>query len=96
MNNSVTIDYPIGSNSQIMVSYAIEVAEGIQTINCSIQNKTSPFWLQLRKFSVSSVEKLGNYTALFNEINNSKNLDTSLFIDLVYSSIMKAEHFRHS
>jgi len=96
MNNSVTVDYPLGSDNQIMVVYAIEQVEDLQTIKCSVEGKGVPLWLQLRKFNVSSVKKLGSYTALFSEINNSRNLDTSLFIDLVYSSIMKAEHFKYS
>lgn len=36
------------------------------------------------------------YTTPYNEINNSRNMDTSLFIDLVYSSIRKLEKLRFS
>jgi len=92
MNNSVTVHYPLASSDQIEVRYTIEQANDLQTINCSVEGGRFPVWLQLRKFSISSVKKLGSYTTLFNEVNNSRNMDTSLFIDLVYSSIMKLEN----
>ncbi len=96
MNNSVSVAYPSGGTDNLNVSYSIERTDDVQTINCCVEAKNYPIWLQLRKFSISAVEKSGNYTTLFSEVNNSKNLDTSLFIDMVYSSIMKLEHFKYS
>jgi len=93
MNNSVIIDYPSGSSTPITVLYTIAQTAELQTISCSVDSK-SPLWLQLRNFTLSSVHELGFYVPLFNEVNSSKNMDTSLFIDLVYTSIMKTERFK--
>ena len=92
MNNSVTIQYPSPKSEPIEVHYTVEQSQDLQTINCSIDRRGLPVWLQLRKFSISSIRKQGIYTALFSEINNSRNMDTSLFIDLVYRSIMQREN----
>lgn len=94
MNSSVMIHYPSASDDQIEVRYTIEQLNDLQTINCSVEGERFPVWLQLRKFSISSTKKYGNYVTLFNEVNNSRNMDTSLFIDMVYSSIMKLENFK--
>ncbi len=97
MNSSVMVHYPSASDDQIEVRYSIEQSNNLQTISCSVEvGGHFPVWLQLRKFSISSIKKYGNYTTLFNEINNSRNMDTSLFIDLVYSSIMKLENCKCS
>lgn len=96
MNNSVTITYPADCADNLNVSYIIERTEDVQTINCCVEARNFPIWLQLRKFSISSVEISGAYTTLYSEVNNSKNLDTTLFIDMVYSSIMKQERFKFS
>lgn len=93
MNDSITIAYPPLDSAQIKVFYAIEQSDDIQTINCSIEGKSFPVWLQLRKFSMSSLMKVGGYVPLYNAVNDSKNMDTSLFIDLVYASIMKLKRF---
>lgn len=93
MNNYITIAYPQNEACEIQVLYTIEQTGDIQTISCSIEGRGSPYWLQLRKFSMSSQKRQGGYEALFNEVNNSKNMDTALFIDLVYANIMKREHF---
>jgi hypothetical protein len=96
MKNSVIVAYPSGSANQIEVQYTIEQPENIQTVSCIVEGDRFPLWLQLRKFSISSVKGSGGYTTLYNEVNSSKNMDTSLFIDLVYSSIMKLEHCKYS
>lgn len=96
MSHSVMIHYPSQSSDQIEVRYSIEQSEDLQTINCSVEGERFPVWLQLRKFSISSIRKYGSHTLLFNEMNNSRNMDTSLFIDLVCSSIMKLERLKYS
>jgi hypothetical protein len=53
-----------------------------------------PNWLQLRKFDIASMHEKHGYVPLFNEINNEKNLDTILFIDTVYSDIMRTEKLK--
>ncbi|MBX2904445.1 MAG: hypothetical protein KF744_00300 [Taibaiella sp.] len=94
MSNSISITYPTGCETSLKINYAIEMSESLQTISCSVDCERYPLWLQLRSFDVFSVKDHGTYTVLFNEVNNSKNLDTSLFIDLVYASIMKAERLK--
>lgn len=93
MNNSITIQYPSSNSEPIEVHYTVEQSKELQTINCRIARSGLPAWLQLRKFSISSIRKQGIYTVLFSEINNSRNMDTSLFIDFVYRSIMKLENY---
>lgn len=95
MTNSVVVTYPLGSTRLIRVLYSIDDSNSIQTVNCAVEGGDSLSWLQLRKFSVSAIRQKQGYVLLFNEVNNSKNLDTSLFIDMVYSSIMGREHHEY-
>ena len=94
MSNSISIVYPSGSESLLKIDYAIDMSDSLQTISCNVDCERYPLWLQLRSFNLLSVKDRGAYTLLFNEVNNSKNLDTSLFIDLVYTSIMKTERMK--
>lgn len=94
MSNSISILYPSGSELPLKIDYAIELADSLQTISCNVDCDRYPLWLQLRSFSLLSVKERGAYTLLFNEVNESKNLDTSLFIDLVCTSIMKNERMK--
>lgn len=96
MNNSIVVAYPLNSANQVTVDYSVEQAENVHIINCSVHGAQCPLWLQLRKFSITSIEKQGSFTTLFSEVNNSKNLDTTLFIDMVYAGIMQAERRKHS
>jgi len=91
MSHSITIPGPDSSPTPITLSYSIELAENIQTINCSVTEKYSPAWLQLRKFNLLSRKEKNTYVPLFNEINSSRNMATSLFIDSAYVNIMHAE-----
>ena len=94
MANSIIISYPGETPVPIRLSYSIEMAENVQTINCCVDEKHFPIWLQLRKFALLSLKDKNNYTPLFNEVNNSKNMATSLFIDLAYTDIKHAEKFK--
>ena len=94
MNRSISIDCLGNIPGQLRLIYSIDIIENVQTISCCVDEKNFPAWLQLRKFEMLSLkEKLG-YTLLFNELNNSKNMATSLFIDQVYSTIMLAEKMK--
>jgi len=94
MINSLLVAYPPESDYEIEVQYSIDYAGNMQTINCSVEGKGRPQWLQLRKFSMSSLSDHGTLVPLYNELNNSRNMDTMLFIDTVYSDIMKLERRR--
>lgn len=94
MSNSISIVYPSGCDTSLKIDYAIDMSNSLQTISCNVDCDRYPLWLQLKSFCLLSIKDKGAYTLLFNEVNNSKNLDTSLFIDLVYTSIMKSEHLK--
>ncbi len=93
MSHSIVISYPGDAPVDIKVSYKIEVAENVQTIACCVEEKHFPLWLQLKKFDLLSIKDKNRYTPLFNEVNNSRNMATSLFIDMAYTDIMQAERF---
>lgn len=94
MGRSVTVfcsgDIPL----QIRITYSIETVENLQTIACSVADTKFPAWLQLRKFEMLSIREKNGYVPLFNEVNNSKNMATSLFIDQAYADIMTAEKLK--
>ncbi len=94
MSRSITVSYPGDLQVQIQLTYSIETVENLQTINCSVDGKYFPIWLQLRKFEMQSLKDRNGYIPLFNEVNNSKNMATSLFIDQAYSDIMLSEKLK--
>ena len=91
MSKSITVSSPGDVSIPILLSYSIETSENLQTIFCCISGAQFPTWLQIKKFELLSIKEKNGYTPLFNEINNSKNMATSLFIDKVYGDIMTAE-----
>ena len=80
--------------SEIQLTYTVQLVETTHTIVCCVVSEHIPNWLQLRKFEITSIHEKQGYVPLFNEINNEKNLATILFIDQVYTYIMKAEKLR--
>ena len=94
MSHTISITYPQAESAPIAVDYSIDLNENIHTINCALSDSHVPVWLQLRKFSFSSLKKQGGYQQMFTEVNYSKNMDTSLFMDLVYNSIMQAQRLK--
>jgi hypothetical protein len=69
----------------------MEALANILTITCSVDIKSAPQWLQMRKFDITSRQDGKVYIPLFNALNNEKNTDTVLFIDQVYTDIMRME-----
>jgi hypothetical protein len=94
MSKFITVSAPTDTTLPIQLAYSIAVVANIQTISCSISEPHHPQWLQMRKFDLLSMKEKNGYVPLFNELNSSKNMATSLFIDQVYSDIMLAEKFR--
>lgn len=94
MNKSVKVAYPFGGETDVNVLYMVELSEDMHIVNCSVEGRSLPHWLQLRKFSFFSQLAKGVYTSLFNEVNNSRNIDTSLFIDEVYKRITIEENMK--
>ena len=96
MGKTISIPYELSSGEASFVidlSYNIDKTDDSQTISCVIDtlHKNIPTWLQLRKFEIKSLYSKGKYVPLFNENNNVRNLDVTLFIDKVYSDIMIRE-----
>jgi hypothetical protein len=94
MNRSITVSCIDNVPAQIQLTYTIQTVENVQTILCSVEEKHFPAWLQLRKFEMLSVKEKHGYVQLFNEVNNSRNMATSLFIDQAYTDIMTAEKLK--
>ncbi len=91
MHKIIKLSYPDDKSQQFTISYSIVTSPDMQEISCSIDSPGIPVWLQLRKFSFESRMQNGNMVLMFNETNNSRNLDTTLFIDTVYSRIIETE-----
>lgn len=89
MEQSILVTYPLNNSPELEVFYKFERADDIDMIVCRIPIKGVPSWLQLRNFTLLSQVSDSGYCPLFNEINNSRNVDTALFIDQVYADIMK-------
>jgi hypothetical protein len=94
MQHSILISYPEETVLPLKIDYSIVLTDEMHTITCTVDGNRFPIWLQLRKFNMLSLKKKGFYIPLYNEANNSKNMDTTLFIDLVYSRIMDVEKLK--
>jgi hypothetical protein len=93
MTSSITIAAGGDHATSLRVAYDITLAGDVQMINCSIEEAAYPAWLQVRKFVLQSYKEGNSYVPIFIEINSSRNLDTTLFIDKAYTDIMHAENF---
>lgn len=91
MNKSLTVSCSDEHVSTIEVSYKVEATKDQHTISCSVNQADTPAWLQMRKFEMTSKKMQNGFVPLFVEENNSRNMATTLFIDEVYSAVMKAE-----
>ncbi len=97
MEKEITVLYNTGSREDaVQVCYTIGMANGVQTISCSIRqiNFHSLHWLQLRKFELRSILSAEGYMPLFSDNSNIKNRDAVLFIDKAYRDIMVKEKFK--
>ena len=91
MKKSITIHNTMNMAEDLHVSYDIAYAGNEQMISCNVSEDRCPHWLQLRKFVLLSRNDKKGFVPLFIEVNNSKNMATTLFIDKVYTEIMHAE-----
>jgi hypothetical protein len=66
----------------------------VQTIFCEVPGPPFPGWLRMRKFELTSLHQGKGVERLFTDNNMAHNMDTDLFMDEVYNSIMAAEKFR--
>jgi len=92
MDKKITLSYDSGKAIvEVPLTYTVELLGNVHTITCHVGGPPFPLWLRTRKFELMSSLENKKYTPLFNEINHGRNLDTTLFIDLAYNNIMKAE-----
>lgn len=96
MTSQITVVSPQYSADELNISYEISLNNDIQEISCTIMGPLFPIWLRVRKFILMSQKKNSLYVPLFSEVNNKMDLDTTLFIDMVYARIMDKEKFKVS
>jgi hypothetical protein len=97
MQKKITVLYSVNDlEYSVVISYTIEMSEQLQTISCIVNPGTFNFppWLQLRKFELRSYFSAGQYTPLFSDNSNIKNMNAVLFIDKTYNDIMAQEKFK--
>jgi len=99
MENTITVPYLTSNKAasiNVLLKYNIERVDNIQTVTCTISKSEEviPLWLHPHKFEIKSVYNNGKYETLFNFENNTKNLDSALFIDESYLAIMTKERLK--
>ena len=94
MKRSISIAYTLPGQitCEIPLNYEITKDGDLQRLACTVDAfAVIPSWLQFRKFQVNAQFTDGAYDALYNEDNNSRNVDSMLFIDKAYIDIMQKE-----
>lgn len=94
--NDIDISYQANDiETTVNLSYMITMEGNVQTITCTVNTSrlNVPVWLQLRKFELKSILEDGSYAPLFIDNDNIKNVNSTLFIDKAYNSIMAQEKF---
>ncbi|NGM61506.1 hypothetical protein G5B30_06180 [Sphingobacterium sp. SGG-5] len=95
MEKFVIVNYPASRATSLKVNYSIQLSGKLQTIECHVDDKQPlPKWLQLHRFNFVSLKSQNTYSLLFEESKYNKNLDTLLFMDEVYASIMEQRNFQ--
>lgn len=93
MNKHIIVKYPFDQG--LKVNYNMAQEGKYHTIQCMIdQEQAKPSWLQLHKFDFVSIKNDGCYSLLFEGSKFDKNLDTVLFMDQVYASIMTQANYK--
>lgn len=89
MNNNILIHYPKTNSTPIDINYKITKQGSLKTITCSVADKNSiPSWLELQKFELTAMKFDNDYDMVFEHRKFDRNLDTVLFLDLVFEKIM--------
>jgi hypothetical protein len=91
MKQNILVSYPKKTSTPINVHYSITKQGNMKTITCAVPSvETIPIWLELRKFELLAMKYDGNYELLFEHRKYEKNMDTVLFMDKVFKSIIAA------
>jgi|SRR5690606_16178937 len=94
MNKYIILKYPHAQADGLKVNYRMEHHGDLHTIECVVdQDQGKPDWLQSYKFNFVSWKRNSTYSLLFEESKYSKNLETVLFMDEVYASIMEQANY---
>ncbi|AIM38174.1 hypothetical protein KO02_16925 [Sphingobacterium sp. ML3W] len=89
MKQSILVNYPKKTSTPVNVQFSITKHGKFKTITCSVPTADSaPVWLELRKFELVGMKYDGNYELLFEHRKYEKNMDTVLFMDKVFESII--------
>lgn len=91
MKQNILVSYPKKTSTPVNVHYSITQQGNFKTISCAVPTiEVTPIWLELRKFELVAMKYNGNYELLFEHRKYEKNMDTVLFMDKVFESIIAA------
>lgn len=83
------VNFPKETSTPVHVQYSITNQGKFKTITCAVPiADVAPIWLELRKFELNAMKHDGNYELLFEHKKYEKNMDTILFMDKVFESII--------
>ena len=96
MQKQISIPFTPTLENQLFnvpIAYSIEKTGEYLNIQCQIGNEIpqQSDWLQLRNFQIRSTKTPEGYVQLFDDYEDARNLDTTLFIEIAYMAIMKKE-----
>lgn len=95
MKKHIIVKYPHAQAHGVKINYSMEHQGDLHTIQCVIdQEQAKPGWLQSYKFDFVSLKRKSRYSLLFEESKYNKNLETILFMDEVYASIMAEANYK--
>ncbi|MEN5433438.1 hypothetical protein ABE545_07335 [Sphingobacterium faecium] len=89
MKQNIMVSYPKKTSTPVHVHYSITQQGNFKTITCAVPSiEEIPTWLELRKFELVAMKYNGNFELLFEHRKYEKNMDTVLFMDKVFESII--------
>lgn len=90
MSRYITLRYPNGKTDALKINYNMEQHGDLHTLHCTVElQEVKPEWLQSCNFHFVSLKRKSHYSLLFEGSKYNKNLETLLFMDEVYATIMQ-------
>lgn len=94
LDKHIILQFPDAQAKELTVNYSEEELHDYYIIKCQVKcEPPKPSWLQLSKFIFTSIKTDGLYSLLFEERKYNKNLQTLLFMDEVYTTIMRKSNY---
>lgn len=94
MSKHITLRYPNVQADALKINYSMEQQGDLHTLYCTVElREVKPEWLQSCNFRFVSLKKKSHYSLLFEESKYNKNLETLLFMDEVYATIMRQARY---